>query len=69
MIASPDCIYCRHSGLPESTMCAAFPDGIPREILMEGHDHHQPYPDDHGIQFEPGPSLAALIEQSLKKAS
>jgi len=32
--------------------CAAFPDGIPDEILWEGVDHHKPYPGDHGIQFE-----------------
>ncbi len=45
------CFPCRNY-LREHT-CKAFPDGIPREILDGANDHHQPYPGDHGIQFEP----------------
>jgi hypothetical protein len=33
--------------------CAAFPGGIPDEILFDGFDHREPHPDDNGIQFEP----------------
>lgn len=56
---SPDCYDCKHlhprrnwePGSPRT--CDAFPQGIPREIWFDGVEHREPYPDDHGIQFEP----------------
>ena len=32
---------------------SCFPDRVPVLILMNTHDHRQPYPGDHGIRFEP----------------
>ncbi len=54
----PSCMFCKHDrpirSLAEGPpRCAAFPDGIPDEIL-DGTIHHTvPVPGDHGIQFTP----------------
>jgi hypothetical protein len=32
--------------------CAAFPDRIPDAIWLQGNKHTEPFPGDHGIQFE-----------------
>lgn len=45
------CDNCKH--LDYNLVCTAFPNGIPDEILIKGFDHRNPYPGDHGIQFEP----------------
>jgi hypothetical protein len=34
----------------EVAVCAAFPNGIPREII-EGADHRKTWPGDNGIRF------------------
>ena len=58
----PICAYCRHfQPTEEGAFCAAFPDGdgIPDAILHEGELHFEPFPGDHGVQFEPKDERAA----------
>ncbi len=51
MVSCKQCISCRHyTGV---LTCEAFPDGIPSEIVTCDFIHTEPYPGDHGIQFEP----------------
>jgi len=51
------CFFCKHFNVElnnrESLFaCSAFPDDIPIEIGENEYDHHEPHPDDLGIQFE-----------------
>ncbi len=53
---APICYFCRHradwSEPGVGLTCAAFPDGIPTSIIVEGNNHFDPIKGDHGIQFE-----------------
>jgi hypothetical protein len=42
------CVHLDRKGLG----CDAFPEGIPRAILLGDVDHHYPVEGDRGIQFE-----------------
>jgi hypothetical protein len=57
MTIFPQCLGCKHfhsnTDLGEPLTCDAFPGGIPDAILLNKHDHREPYPGDHGILFEP----------------
>lgn len=47
------CKRCRDGhGDVEGFTCAAFPDGIPKEILTGEHDHSEPYQGDKGVRKE-----------------
>lgn len=62
VLAQSQCFACKHRvsplSLPEpqryerGTFCAAFPEGIPGEILDDTLDHREPIAGDHGIQWE-----------------
>ncbi len=61
--AVPVCFKCRHyQGYQEQSRwyrCAAYPDGIPKDIILARNSHLEPYPGDNGIQFEPKPGYDA----------
>ena len=51
-VMDAQCQKCRH--YQGGVRCCAFILGhIPLDIFMNRHDHHQPYPGDNGIRFEP----------------
>ena len=53
IMREPICIRCKHFNF-ETSMCTAFPDEIPDEIIMGDNDHSKPLPDqENNIVFEP----------------
>ena len=54
-IVPPLCVgqQCKHWHINHWGTCDAFPDSIPDEVLFGEFDHREPYPGDHGIQYEP----------------
>lgn len=46
------CAFCKH--YEGELRCSAFgKEMIPREIIINRHDHREPFPGDNGITFEP----------------
>ena len=46
------CAFCKHIFDQFPLACAAFPDGIPMQIISGEVAHLEPLPGDHGIQYE-----------------
>lgn len=48
------CSVCKHFNAVnrERETCAAFPDGIPADVLNNVVDHRRPVKGDHGIRYE-----------------
>jgi hypothetical protein len=52
---------------PDTQTCAAFPAGIPDEILRQGFDHRNEYPGDNGVRFTPsGPVDPAKLDAMVR---
>jgi|CXWL01.1.fsa_nt_gi hypothetical protein len=46
------CVHWKDNNDADEPMCAAFPDGIPTQILNGRMDHRRPVHGDNGIVFE-----------------
>jgi hypothetical protein len=44
------CVVCRHKTVGSST-CAAFPEGIPQQILTNAVSHADPHSGDGGVRL------------------
>ena len=51
VIKEPVCFMC--ANFFYFPFCRAFPEEIPIAIRLGENNHTEPYPGDHGIQFEP----------------
>ena len=68
----PQCMDCKHLTRGGSLTCAAYPEGIPRTILLNEWDHRKPQPGDHDIQFAAMPGRRHYLddyEESVRGGS
>jgi len=64
---APICLFCKHyhQANQEANTCAAYPDGIPQEIILCSADHRRPYEGDNGLRFSPADRDADLYAIDL----
>jgi hypothetical protein len=60
------CPFCVHFNDDKTARCAAFPNGIPDVIFYGRNPHIKPFPDDHGIQFEPKPEWKEAFREKIQ---
>jgi hypothetical protein len=70
------CKHYRGTAQPDGTedseveVCEAFPAGIPAAIATGANLHTEPYPGDHGIQYEEGdPETIAAAIRAYQQAN
>ena len=83
----PICLACKHLGVdtdldadvpddvtPMSMSCAAFPNGIPSEIFVDGGDHYEPSGGEVVVggkpivfELEPGEEYALRNRETMKQ--
>lgn len=62
------CWYCIHylsDSKNQLPSCAAFPDGIPEQILIGKFNHIKPYKGDNGITYKPRTLLQGFEREGL----
>lgn len=62
MFGTLQCDLCLHLRPPRS--CAAFPDGIPIDVMVGNIDHTKPVLGDHGIRFRSKEEREYVVVQS-----
>lgn len=62
------CWYCRHLAVGAGWRCAAFPEGVPRVIVENAHDHRIEYPGDRGVRFEAKEGTEELAADNWRRA-
>lgn len=62
---SVQCATCRN--WTQNVQCKAFPDLIPEAIRTGQHDHREPFPNDHGILYDPIPGSPGDVSRRVAK--
>lgn len=57
------CETCKHfnANVVHMEVCTAYPEGIPKVIMLNEVDHRKPVGGDHGIQYEVKPGLEWVV--------